>query len=77
MNILFRELIEHQTKAVEPNPANFGSNFHRKCICECEGQVECSSSYEILSMEKRASLCAKHRNPNPKKYPFGLEEEDT
>lgn len=72
----YRELIEQQTKAVEPNPANFGNNYQRKCICECEGQVECSSKLHIISGDLIPKVRGRSLNMNPKKYPFGIEEED-
>ncbi|CAK8690527.1 unnamed protein product [Clavelina lepadiformis] len=71
-----KELIEIQSKAVEPNPANFGREYKRKCICECQSQVECSSKNEVIPSNKKKNITGRTRNMNPKKYPFGKEEDD-
>ena len=77
MSFIDRELIEQETKAIEDNPANFGENFKRKCICHIEGQVPCSSSDALLSFDKetRKTFGFKYRPLNIKKHPYGEEDE--
>uniref|UniRef100_H2ZEG9 Small ribosomal subunit protein mS25 n=1 Tax=Ciona savignyi TaxID=51511 RepID=H2ZEG9_CIOSA len=71
-----RELIQRETSAAEPNPANFGPGFKAKCICKIQGQVPCSFTSDVWPMQERREL-KKHLNPNPKKYVFGLDDEET
>jgi len=65
-----------ERKAREKNPANFGKGYARKCVCEVDGQVPCMSTEKLLAFTKRHKISGKgKRNMNPKKYPFGLEDD--
>ncbi|XP_002131443.2 small ribosomal subunit protein mS25-like [Ciona intestinalis] len=70
------ELIEKESIAAEANPANFGPGFNRKCICEVQGQLPCSFVDDVWPILERKEL-KKNINLNPKKYVFGMEDEDT
>jgi len=39
-----------ETSMMESNPANFGKEYKRHCMCEVAGQVPCPS-WEMLPME--------------------------
>nr|CAB3264003.1 28S ribosomal protein S25, mitochondrial-like [Phallusia mammillata] len=70
-----RELVLFENKAMEPNPANFGKNFARKCICTELGQLPCMSTNKVVPFDKRDKISGKRNwNYNPKKYPNGIEE---
>nr|XP_039249974.1 28S ribosomal protein S25, mitochondrial-like [Styela clava] len=67
-----KRLLEQEMTKKDENPANFGRKFSRKCICEVEGQVPCSSKQ--LEPGYARALHGKNINLNPKKYVFGKEE---
>lgn len=67
-----KRLLAQETAKEEENPANFGQNFSRKCICEAEGQVPCSSKPSEPGNAR--ALQGKNINMNPKKYVFGKED---
>lgn len=68
-----KELLEQEIAEKASSSANFGSKFERKCICEVEGQVPCSSSPSYVP-GCASALMGRKINFNPKKNPFGVDE---
>jgi len=42
---------KRETSMLESNPANFGTEYDRQCMCEVAGQVPCPA-WQALPLEK-------------------------